>query len=1593
MRTTINLRRRNLKGSPCLLRTLAIVTSLFFFLAGMAWANPKDGKVVSGSAQFNTQGNTLTVTNTPNAIINWKSFSIDASETTRFVQQNASSAVLNRIKGQDPSVILGSLQSNGKVLLINPNGVIFGQGSRVDVNGLVASTLNISNEDFLAGKYNFNAGDITGKIQNQGTITTPTGGMVYLIAPDIENSGIISSPKGDVILAAGHSVQLFDSFDPNIAVVVSAPEDKAVNLGQIIAESGKVGIYGGLITQKGTVSADSAVVGENGRIFFKATKDVTLDKDSTTSAKKGDIRIFGGMEDGIVDIAGIIDASAPYGGDGGFIETSAACVKVKDTAKVTTLAPYGKIGEWLIDPPDFTIASTDGDIDGTTLGGLLSSSNVTIHTAEGTDGPADQYGETGTNGDIFVNDTVTWNANTLILDAFRNIEINSTLNGSGTASLALYYGQGAAASGNTATYKINAPVNLPAGNNFSTKLGSDGTEIVYTVITELGLQGDKDSSGHFTLQGLANGGMLSGHYALGANIVASGTLGWGSGTTAGFFPIGTASTPFTGIFDGLGHAITGLYINRTGINYVSLFGYANISSVIKNTGMVNVNITGWGDVGGLVGYNYYGSITNSYSTAGAVKGFGEVGGLVGYNVGHIDNSYSANTVTYSLPGINPGYFGGLVGWNGGTIANSSSTGSVTATGDCRWVGGLAGINYAGSITGSYSTGPVTAGTGNYVGGLVGTNRGGLIDNSHHITGVVTGTGDFIGGLAGSNERNGSMNAIITNSYNEANVQGASNVGGLVGANAGGSIDNSHHSVGLVKGSDFVGGLVGSNEGYVDGDAIITNSYNTADVQGESHVGGLIGYNEGRSGRAEIRDSHNSGNVTATGDYVGGLVGDSYAYYDDPDVPGGVLIINSNNTGAVYTDGTTAADPTLSYVGGLVGYHSGEGNSASEINNCYNIGAVTAPGNYVGGLVGYNEALVDPSDPTVPGDVLITQSHNTGVISGGSFVGGLAGYSEGNITNSYNDITGQVNGDSWVGGLVGHNYYTGSIANSFNEGSVNGTGIGTIIGGLVGYNYGSIANSYSTGSVTGTNDVGGLVGYNGTDAAAGIIRYSYSTGQVNSAGSRVGGFIGHNRLGVFTSNYWDTTTSGRGVGVGENGDTDMTDFTGLITGLTTPQMRQMGSFAGWLIAANGGSTAIWRIYEGSTYPLLRSFLTPASITASNAAKTYDGTPYNGGNGYTYSTGSWDADYMGVFAYGGDSQGAINAGSYAIAPGGYYSHQQGYDINFINGTLTINKAALTITAMTNTKTYDGTTSAAATPVITSGNLLGGDTATFTEVYADQNAGTGKILIPSAVISDGNGGNNYNVMYINNTKGVINRYPVTMTGTRSYDGTDIVDAGIFTLSQLVGNETLTLTGSGTIADKNVGNNKAVNLGTIALADGTGMAAATKAALPGTTSSGIAANYILTGTQTVDITPAAQTLTITANNDSKAYDGVAYSGGNGVAYSGFVGGENESVLGGTLSYGGNSQGAVHTGNYVITPGGLTSGNYIISFLDGILTINAAEKVDRAYQNPVYVTMLNDQGIGKSTTIFEFSGKGLDTGSDNEQACAYCDEMFPNLD
>lgn len=308
----VNIRRqRPHKKLPAL---LAVCATLLCMGAGIrtAEANPSGANVVNGQVTFSWQGNIFTITNSPNAIINWDSFSIAAGEMVKFIQQSSNSAVLNRVTGQSPSQILGALQSNGRVFLINPNGIVFGAGAQINVQSLVASTLNIADADFLAGKNKFTAGGVAGDVANQATITTPSGGQVFLIAPNVTNTGIITSPEGEVLLAAGHSVQLADSTNPSMHVVVSSPADQAINLGQVIAQGGKIGIYGSLVNQRGTVNANSAVVGENGKIVLRASGTTLLEAGSSTTATSidgnGEVQALGQqvglMGDAKVDVSG-----------------------------------------------------------------------------------------------------------------------------------------------------------------------------------------------------------------------------------------------------------------------------------------------------------------------------------------------------------------------------------------------------------------------------------------------------------------------------------------------------------------------------------------------------------------------------------------------------------------------------------------------------------------------------------------------------------------------------------------------------------------------------------------------------------------------------------------------------------------------------------------------------------------------------------------------------------------------------------------------------------------------------------------------------------------------------------------------------------------------------------------------------------------------------------------------------------------------------------------------------------------------------------------------------------------------------------------
>lgn len=296
-----------------------------------AQANPQGAQVIHGQVTIGPgPGGALNITNSPGAIVNWQSFSVDNGEVTRFIQQSSSSAVLNRVVGQDPSQILGQLLSNGRVFVVNPHGIVFGPNSRVDTAGLLASTLDIDNDDFIAGRLQFDEGDGAGVIENHGLIHVAPGGEVVLIAPQIENSGVIQADDGRLLLAAGRKVTLTSLDTKDVEFEVQAPDDTVVNLGQLIAKGGTATVLAGSIEQRGQINANTIRRDAEGRIVLAASNDIELAGGSTTHAvgevgdvnDGGEIRVIAEQDLTVRAGAEVRVDGGTDGGDGGFIELS-----------------------------------------------------------------------------------------------------------------------------------------------------------------------------------------------------------------------------------------------------------------------------------------------------------------------------------------------------------------------------------------------------------------------------------------------------------------------------------------------------------------------------------------------------------------------------------------------------------------------------------------------------------------------------------------------------------------------------------------------------------------------------------------------------------------------------------------------------------------------------------------------------------------------------------------------------------------------------------------------------------------------------------------------------------------------------------------------------------------------------------------------------------------------------------------------------------------------------------------------------------------------------------------------------------------------
>ncbi|MBO9536792.1 filamentous hemagglutinin N-terminal domain-containing protein [Herbaspirillum sp.] len=314
---------------------------------------PIGWSVVNGNVVFTQNGNTLNINQlSPQAIANFQSFSIGSSAVVNISQPSSAAAFLAKVTGGDISQIYGKLTAPGLVALYNPNGILIGPGGTVDVNRFIATTLNINDSDFLAGKLTFSRqGSTAGTVENQGTIKAATGGSVYLIGSSVTNGGVISSPRGEVILAAGETVTLADTATPGVTVAVTGSSGSVTNLGSITAEAGRIGIAAGLISNSGSISA-SSVVREGGRIFLRASQNLTTTATSSISAAGtagGNVTLYAENKafiDGDVSATG-----AP--GHGGFVETSG--LKQLDVVKVPTV---GSGGTWLIDPYDLTVVSS-----------------------------------------------------------------------------------------------------------------------------------------------------------------------------------------------------------------------------------------------------------------------------------------------------------------------------------------------------------------------------------------------------------------------------------------------------------------------------------------------------------------------------------------------------------------------------------------------------------------------------------------------------------------------------------------------------------------------------------------------------------------------------------------------------------------------------------------------------------------------------------------------------------------------------------------------------------------------------------------------------------------------------------------------------------------------------------------------------------------------------------------------------------------------------------------------------------------------------------------------------------------------------------
>ncbi|MDD2641130.1 MAG: filamentous hemagglutinin N-terminal domain-containing protein, partial [Arcobacteraceae bacterium] len=366
-------RFRILKGGK-----VSLVVSALLGSVTLSFASPSGGVVTSGSATISQNGTTTNINqSTQKATINWQKFSVASNETVNFNQPNVNSITLNRVIGNEKSIINGALNANGQVWILNSNGVLFGKNASINTAGLLATTAQLSDTDFNAENYRFKNATANSVI-NEGTITISNSGSVILASNEVRNQGTIKAIKGKVHLvgASEYTVNLNGNSLVNLKVDKGVLDALVENSGTILSDGGEI-----YLTTNAVDELLKGVVNNSGIIEANSMDGLT-----------GKVELF--AHGGEVQVGGSIEAKD------GFVETSG---KYFDFLGADIQA-----GEWLIDPVNITIDS----VLASAIETGLTSGNVKI-TTDTTDGTRldTTTKESGTEGNINVDAAISWSSN------------------------------------------------------------------------------------------------------------------------------------------------------------------------------------------------------------------------------------------------------------------------------------------------------------------------------------------------------------------------------------------------------------------------------------------------------------------------------------------------------------------------------------------------------------------------------------------------------------------------------------------------------------------------------------------------------------------------------------------------------------------------------------------------------------------------------------------------------------------------------------------------------------------------------------------------------------------------------------------------------------------------------------------------------------------------------------------------------------------------------------------------------------------------------------------------------------------------------